>query len=126
MFAITDWCLAIVKNVAPFWCLFMSELAWRVRIRRFAPLPGCRNRLGSQRHGNNVLVTPRTQLLRPSAQAVVLALRRYDRRPGTLDQQGAQVDVPAFADAPALCRVADAVLAGHQPHPGRGISPALE
>src|SRR5512144_3315498 len=69
-------------------------------------------------------MTSRQKALEPAAEGVVLCEEMWQRRPGTMDQERAQVSISSLGDAEQLRAAAGAGLAGHEAEIG-GEIPAV-
>jgi hypothetical protein len=77
-----------------------------------------------QRDCRHILVASAHEFRQPAFCQVRLVLSDSDHRSGTMNQQGSQVGIPAFADAQQGGLAAAGVLLGHQAQPG-GQLPAI-
>lgn len=99
------------------------------RLERFALAehrPGHARVLGRHRHHRFPIPSPLGHALRPAAQSVCLVLARGHHRSRSQNQQGAQVTVAGFGDAPQSLFATRAVLPGHQAQPSRQLAPTFE
>ena len=64
--------------------------------------------------------------MHPTTEKIVIPTRRADNRPGTVDEQGPQVRVAAFADPEQPRLAARRVLSRHEPQPGAHLAPVVE
>ena len=71
-----------------------------------------------ERHGSDVLVAPIKQPLKPPIRGVGPAFGNPHHRTRPVDQQRAQVNVPALADPKECFLAAARVLPGHEPEEG--------
>src|SRR5512132_4584691 len=69
-------------------------------------------------------MTSRQKVLEPAAEGVVLCEEMWQRRPGTMDQERAQISISSLGDAEQLRAAAGAGLAGHEAEIG-GEIPAV-
>src|SRR4051794_38719857 len=73
------------------------------------------------------LVQAQRGLFQPRAEAELApVVRAHDQHLGGLDEQGAQVTIAPFGDAPQDRSASGAVLPWHQPKPGAKVAPSLE
>ena len=80
--------------------------------------------LVGERHSGDVGMAPGLQCRGPSAERIILALGDAQHRAGAVDEQLAQVDIPALADPKQALLATGGVLARHQTEPG-GHCPAI-
>src|SRR5512144_2136525 len=69
-------------------------------------------------------MTSRQKALEPAAEGVVLCEEMWQRRPGTMDQERAQISISSLGDAEQLRPAAGAGLAGHEAEKGGEIGNA--
>src|SRR5262249_17190400 len=76
-------------------------------------------------HGRLVLATSFDQLSEPRAAAIRLEPEPTQRRARAMDEEGPEVDVPAFTDPKQTWLAARGMLPRHQANPRRKLPPVL-
>lgn len=87
--------------------------------------PDCAHVLVRQRHCRDVLVAPGQKVLQPRV-GFWFAFGHPDHRPGTVNQQRAQIGVTPFADALQRRFASGRMLSRHNAEPGRELPAVLE